>query len=131
MIKRLGSEVVERTKIDLFLLRVINTTGCRHRLFHLVFNEPDLYKDMGSPLCCECCHVEQDGPSGIDLLGIPIHETVGCQVNQPWLDKWAPGVDFLPSGTSKPPIVRPEVNKARLEILVTDIGQDRKSTRLN
>jgi len=87
MIERLGKDVVDRTKIDLFLLSIINTIGCRHRVFHLVFNEPDLYKDMGNPLCCECCHVERDGPAGIDLLGIPIHESVGCQVNQPWLDK--------------------------------------------
>src|SRR5579859_6353765 len=111
MIKRLGPEVVERHKIDLFLLWVINTTRCRHRVFHLIFNEPDLYKDMGNPQCCDCCHVERDGPGGIDLLGIPIHETVGCQVNQPWLDKWAPGAHLSPSGTLKPPIVRPAVNQ--------------------
>lgn len=127
MIKRLGAEVVDRHKIDLFLLWVINTTGCRHRVFHLIFNEPDLFKDMGNPLCCDCCHVERDGPGGIDLLGIPIHETVGCQVNQPWLDKWAPAAHLLPSGTSKPPMVRPAVNQARLERLVTDIRQWRDS----
>ena len=123
MIERLGTEVVERTKIDLFLLWVINGIGCRHRVFHLVFNQPDLYKDMGNPLYCECCHIERDGPGGINLFGIPIHETVGSQVNQPWLDKWAPDApSILPSGTSKQPIVRPTVNKARLDILVSDIG---------
>src|SRR5271154_1871321 len=123
MIKGLGAQVVNRTKNDLFVLWDINTTGCRHLVFHLLFEEAEVYKDMGNPLCCECCHVERDGPGGIDLLGIPIHETVGCQVNQPWLDKWAPGVHFLPSGPSKPPIVRQAVNQARLEILVTDIRQ--------
>jgi hypothetical protein len=127
MIERLGKDVVNNTKIDLFLVWFINTTKCRHRVFHLVFNEPDLYKDMGNTLCCECCHVERDGSAGIDLLGIPIHETVGCQANQPWLDKWARDADSLPSSTSKPRMLLPSVSKPRLKVLVSDLRHWRNS----
>lgn len=128
MIEQLGKDVIEKIKIDLFLVWFVNSTGCGHRVFHLIFNEPDLYKDMSNPLCCEWCHVERDGSAEIDLLGIPIHETVGCQVNQLWLDKWVPKIHSLSSaGTSKPPMVLPAVNKARLEVLVSDINHWRNN----
>ena len=123
MMECLGKDVVGMTKIDLFLMWFINTIECRHRVFHLIFNESNLYKNMINPLCCDCCHVEQDDSGEIDVGGIPIHTTLGCQANQPWLDKWVPNMDSVPSGTPKPFILPlPAVNKARLEVLISDLN---------
>jgi len=49
MMERLGKDAVGKTKINLFLVWFIETTGCRHHVFYLVFNEPDLYKDIDNP----------------------------------------------------------------------------------
>ena len=61
-IDRLTSKVANRTKVDLFVVWVINNLGCRHGVFLLMFQDPDPYQ-VNPGLCCDTCHGVRDMPS--------------------------------------------------------------------